>query len=100
MNFNFSTSFLTLTLLTGCASASPEREACLKAYENFPLKQQAHEPSLSSIIGKQASQITNIADYEIIRILGPISMMTMDYRLERVNLYTNCDGIIIATTNG
>jgi len=88
-----------ILFLAGCVTTTPEMEACLKAYEKFPLEKRAHIPAMSFLIGKQASEITAVDGYKVIRVLRPNSMMTMDYRLDRINLHTDCDGTIISTTN-
>jgi peptidase inhibitor I78 family protein len=94
--------YLTIALfipIAACADEDPERLACLKALKGMTVKG-AHDGTVADLIGREGSAINNVPGYKSIRLLMPNSMMTMDYRTDRINIYTDCDGIVIATTRG
>lgn len=88
-----------LVLLGACSGKDPERQACLDAMERMSLKG-AYDSAVAPLIGQKGVNITSVVGYATIRMLAPNGVRTMDYRSDRINLYVDCDGNIIATTVG
>ena len=77
---------LPLLLATACAAPAPSDGSCGAA-------------RWSGDLGRDAASLSKPADRPW-RVVGPDTMVTMDYRPERVNFRTDADGRLTEVTCG
>ena len=81
-----------LLITAGCALPGEREEASSRP---DLAKNSCNASSFKDTIGAPVSDIPAERFPELYRILGPNDMATMDYRLERLNMLTDANGIVI-----
>lgn len=87
-----------LTTLAACSTTPPAQDTPPAAAETTP---SCGADKLVSYVGSKASdevvaKIRKASGAEAIRVIGPDSAVTMDFRPDRLNVSTDANGIIKA----
>lgn len=92
--------FTAMVCLAACSSSRGlEEPVGTIAGEGFEFQKQCPADDYQSLIGQQLAAVTYPQDVKT-RIISPESVVTMDYRLDRMNIHTNEEGVITRVVCG
>jgi len=93
--------------MTGCATMSEEEDMPPPPVEQPEIIDRTGEEAglcaaedFQHLIGQRASEIHTGSLPHPYRIYGPNDAVTMDYRLDRMNIVTDADGLVIRVRCG
>lgn len=82
-----------MTAATGVASACSSKGDPTPANEPAEAAGECPAADYASLVGTNMAAVTLPADLKR-RMIGPDTIVTMDYKPERLNIYTDEDGVV------